>query len=113
MSLREKELVLHKQKDDNSFEYAKKALVVQKEDRSEDRIHKQKLRRDTYILICVLALMIAVIIWYSIAIGKTEIAMEIIKAIVFLGSGGAGGYAVGKIKRPSSGISIDQENSDD
>ena len=40
---------------------------------------------------------------YSLAIGKEGFAMEIIKAVIFLLSGGAGGFAIGKSSHSDTG----------
>ena len=43
-----------------------------------------------------LAVIIIDLLGYSLSLGKDQVVMEVVKAIIFIISGGAGGYAMGQ-----------------
>ncbi len=105
LELKTRELALQKQEDDHGFEFGKVALKAKAEDRNLQREHDLKARIYTYGLVAVLALLIFGVIFYAMFSGNNEIAMEIVKAIVYLAGGGLGGYGAAKAgeSRKSSG----------
>lgn len=96
LELKTKELALQKQEDDHGFEFGKTALKAKAEDRNLQREHDLKVRMYTYGLVGVISLLIFGIIFYAMFSGNKDIAMEIIKAIVYLAGGGLGGYGAAK-----------------
>jgi hypothetical protein len=98
LELRAQELALQKQQDDHGFEFSKKALETQLEDRKLQREHNIHLQRNQYILSGILSVMVVVIIITALFLNKETIAIEMIKAIVFLLAGGIGGYGLSKKK---------------
>jgi len=106
LELRAQELALQKQQNDHSFEFSKKALEAQVTDRNLQRETNKHLQRNQYFLISFLALAIVAVVTYSLHLNKEAIAIEIIKAIVFIFAGGVGGYGLGKNK------DLDSKNSD-
>ncbi|CAN2041636.1 DUF2335 domain-containing protein [Candidatus Magnetomoraceae bacterium gMMP-15] len=96
IELRAKELELDKQKDENTFTYAKSALNMKVEDRKEQMNHFQIVRKMTFNFILILSALIIGLMLYSLHLDKDQIVMEIIKSILFFLTGGAGGYAIGK-----------------
>lgn len=99
LAIKEKELALQKQQDDHGFEFGKTALLAKVEDRKLQREHELKSSKHTYILITALVSIVAAIIFYALYSNNTPIAMEIIKAIVYLAGGGLGGYGMAKANK--------------
>ncbi|MBF0466750.1 MAG: hypothetical protein HQK88_16660 [Nitrospirae bacterium] len=98
LELRAKELDFQKQQDNHNFEFSKKALDAQLEDRKMQRDHNKRRQHSLYYLIGFLALVIAIIVITSLYLNKETIASEIIKSIVYISAGGFGGYGIGKKK---------------
>jgi hypothetical protein len=96
IELRQNELNLKKQEDDHNFEFAKSALQVKATDRDAEREHDRETQKNRFIFITIVILVIASLTGYALAIGKENFAMEIIKAVIFIIGGGAGGFAIGK-----------------
>ena len=92
---KQREIELRKQTDKNQFEYAKLALDAQANDTSEERAHESKQHGRKLIFAGIMAGALIAFLVYSLHTGKDHIVLEILKAIVFLASGGAGGYALG------------------
>lgn len=91
LKLEEKELI-------NNHDIAKITIDKQAIDRNQQREFVKQCRKDTFLFISGISGLIAVLIISALWLGKDQIAMEIIKDIIFLLSGGAGGYAIGKNK---------------
>lgn len=96
LDVRTQEINLQQTTEKQSFEYSKLALDKQAVDRQHHREFVRKCRKDSFFFISGVIAVIGLVIGYSLWLGKDAIAMEIIKAIIFLLSGGAGGYALGK-----------------
>lgn len=79
----------------NNHELAKIAIEKQAIDRNSQREFIRKCRKDSFLFISGIVAAIGLLVGYSLWIGKDQIAMEIIKSVIFLLSGGAGGYAIG------------------
>ena len=80
----------------------KLVAAAKAEDRNLQREHDLKARGYTYGLIGSIVLLISGIIFYAIYSGNKDIAMEIIKAIVYLAGGGLGGYGAAKVGESKS-----------
>lgn len=111
LELKAIELTLQKQQDDHGFEFGKAALLAKIEDRKLQRNHQLSVKKSTYILVTILALIISAIIFYALYSNNSPIAMEIIKAIVYLIGGGLGGYGVAKVSNKSKDSDSDQSDS--
>lgn len=114
LELKAQELALNQQSDKHSFEYAKTALDANMQDREATRKHT--LNSQKTILLFVFAIFVsgAIFLAFTMYSGKDAIAMEIIKATIFLISGGSGGYAIGKSrKKNKSNDSDDEEETGD
>jgi hypothetical protein len=98
LSLKAQELELQKQKDANSFAYAEKALGAQERDRTHERECSRKTRKDLYFLVLGIVVIIAALVGVAMWLGKDQVALEIVKAVIYLLSGGAGGYGLGRAK---------------
>lgn len=102
MEIRVQELTLQKQQDDYGFEYVKMVLAAKVEDRKSTRNHIIKSKIFTYFFATTIILIIVGVIVYAMHSGNEDIAMEIIKAIIYLAGGGLGGYGVAKIRETTS-----------
>ena len=111
LELKAIELALQKQQDDHGFEFGKAALLAKIEDRKLQRNHQLSVKKSTYILVTILALIISSIIFYALYSNNSPIAMEIIKAIVYLTGGSLGGYGVAKAGNKSKDSDADQTDS--
>ncbi len=98
LELRAQELALQKQQDDHGFEFSKKALDAQLEDRKTQRDHNKHMQHSLYYLIGFLSVMVVAIVITSLWLNKEAIAIEIIKAVGYMLAGGFGGYGVSKKK---------------
>ena len=98
LQLRSKELDLQKINDQHSFEFSKTALEKETFDRAEQRKTFRECRKDGFFFISGLALLVTTVVIVAMWLGKDQIALEVLKDIIFLVSGGAGGYAIGKAK---------------
>jgi hypothetical protein len=96
LELRYNELSLKKQEDNNSFEFAKAALSAKTSDRKDERENDLQLQKTRLLFASVITLVITTLIIYALSIGKDNFAMELIKAVIFILSGGVGGFAIGK-----------------
>lgn len=98
--LKEQQLELNKQTDKNSYNFAIANLDATKEDRREQRAAQIKLINSRYLFVGGfvggIILLIAVFLVVAMIMGKDQIAMEVIKAALYLVSGGLGGYALRK-----------------
>jgi len=96
LELKGKQFELEKQKDDHAFEWTKNSLDAQIVDRDKERVFHLQGRRILYIFTTVLSALFIGLLIVALIMNKDQVAMEIIKAVIFISSGGAGGYAVGK-----------------
>ena len=100
LELRAQQLELDKQKDNNALAFGRDALKAQAEDRAHERELGRKTKRDVLWLVGVLAVMIVTVVIVAMCMDKDAIAQEVIKAVIYVGVGGAGGYGVGRAGRP-------------
>ena len=101
LELKSNELNLKKQEDEHSFQFAQQALSAQIEDRKEQRGFHLKTRKLVYIFATIVSVLFIAFLVFTLAMGKDQITMELIKAVIFIATGSVGGYAIGKLRRPS------------
>jgi hypothetical protein len=94
LELRAQELDLQRQQDNHSFAFSQNALKAQLEDRNEQRKYEKSLLKIRVFLVVALFLIIASVILFCLWKDKDTVAMEIIKALVYICSGGLGGYGI-------------------
>lgn len=80
----------------NNHDLAIIAIEKQANDREAQREFVRKCRKDSFLFISGIIGVIGALIFSALYMDKDPIAMEIIKAVLFLTSGGAGGYALAK-----------------
>ena len=95
LELKNKELELQRLNQKNAFEYSHASLRSEAEDRAAQRLFVQKIRRETFVFISVISFAVFGLLGYALSLGKDQIVMEVIRSVIFLLSGGAGGYAIG------------------
>lgn len=102
LELREKEIEQASISLKNSHEFSLASLQAQKEDRSEQRIHEARNTKN--FLWFSLAIIVGLFILFGLAMkyNKDQIVMEIIKAILYIGSGALGGYSWGSKGKKST-----------
>jgi len=93
---RAQEMEIERQKDAHSFEYGRMALEAQERDRKHARECRRGERRDRYILLTVLALILVVLIGAALYLGDNEVARKIVDAIIYLSAGAASGYGIAR-----------------
>ena len=96
---RHQETQLARQKDQNQFEFAQMALKAQAEDFEKNRIHERKQSATNRIFVTGVLLIVFSFLVYALHTGKDSVALEIIKSVVLIAGGGAGGYALGLRKK--------------
>jgi hypothetical protein len=96
LEIKAEQLALQKQENEHGFEFGKVSLKAKVEDRNLHRKYALKTKAYTYTLIGIVVLSVFGIIFYAMYSGNKDIAMEIIKAIVYLLGGGLGGYGIAK-----------------
>lgn len=94
--IRGQELELKKLNDSNSHEYAKAALDANVTDREAERKNNANILKYGYIFGGAVIFLLVILFVFALFLNKDQIVMEILKAIIFIGSGGISGYALGK-----------------
>ena len=102
LSLRSEELVLKKQEDNNAFAYGKEALGKKIDDRKDQRIQQKELRKLSYIFSGFIILLVIALIIVCLSLDKEAIALELVKAIVYVAGGALGGYGFAANKKTKS-----------
>lgn len=92
---KQQQVELESQKDRNEFEFAKMALKAESENLEKSRDHKRKQSAANKVFAAVILLLVLVFLGYALHSGHDHVAVEIIKAAVWMAGGGAGGYALG------------------
>jgi len=104
---RSQEVELERQKDANSFEYGRMALEAQERDRKHARECRRGERRDRYVVLIILSVLVVSLVGCSLYLGDREVARKVVEAVILLSAGAAGGYGVGR--RRSGNRSADEE----
>lgn len=94
LGIRQQELILQQQQSQNSHEYAQMALDAQVKDREQGRNHYQRYRRERLYFAAFIAVLLVGFLVFALHIGKDTIALEVLKALVYLLAGGLGGYSL-------------------
>lgn len=94
--LRGQEIDLRKQNEANSHEYAKAALEANVKDRDAERSCMKDTMKYQYLFAGLVIMFLIILFCIALFLNKDAIVMEIIKAIMFFGAGGVGGYAYAK-----------------
>jgi hypothetical protein len=96
IAIRREELELRRREMDANFRYADHALTVQADDLRDARAHRRQHRRDLWATALTVLLILFGFFGWCLWIGKDGFASELLKAVLYAGTGGAGGFFVGK-----------------
>lgn len=102
LELRARELDLQHQTDSHNYQYATAALEMQAQDRADTRANNYQSKKMTLWFAGGVTFLVVFFLGFALYMGKDLVAMEVIKAIIFLISGGSGGYALGRSKQPTN-----------
>ena len=103
MAVRRDEVRLRKREIEVGFAYAEKALAAQERDLDSARRDQLRGRRDRYLFLTIGLLIVTVFFTVALMMGKDEFATEALKAMLYLATGGTGGYFAGRqARRPRS-----------
>lgn len=86
------------QQDRNNFELAKMSMQATSENNKLLDCHLRKSRRDYMIFSAAILLFILGFCIVAMCLGKEQIALEVVKAGIFISAGGGAGYAIGTKK---------------
>ena len=112
LELRAQELILRKEQEKHNFEFAKEALKAQQADRAQIREQwKAGLKIRGALALGFLVIVLGFCAW-AIRYDKDQLVMEIGKACLFFGAGGASSYSFGKYRGKLEQQSIDQNRND-
>lgn len=92
-------LEIDKQKDANAYKFGMASLDAQAKDRVHERECARAQRKDAQRLIIWLLAIICALVGYAIYLDKDELAIELVKAVIFLTAGGAAGYGLSNNKK--------------
>ena len=95
-----KEMEVAKQQNADAVALDQAALQAQASDRQNQRQFILQYSRNSYTFCLLCGVLIVGLIVGALAMNKDQVAFEIIKAILYLGAGGVGGYAIGKKGKP-------------
>jgi len=95
-SVRREELKLRRREIEAGFSYAEKALAVQERDLDNRRRDQLRGRRDRYLFLIIGLLIVTMFFTVALMMGKDEFATEALKALLYLVTGGTGGYFAGR-----------------
>lgn len=96
LDVRMEELALQKQKDSNSFDFARESLGIKKSDREDQRRHEARQRKATYLFVTAILAIFSMVVCYSLFMGKEAFATEVIKTLAYIFTGGMGGYGIAR-----------------
>ena len=86
---------------ETTHEYSLKFLDAQLLDKQRDRDHQRSMNINGGLLVAFLSLLLAAGICYALYLNKDQLVMEFLKAILFIVTGGLGGYSL-KLVRDKS-----------
>jgi hypothetical protein len=83
---------------ETSHEYSLKLLDAKLLDRQREREHKKSASTTAGILIAFLSLLLTAGICYTLYLNKDQLVLEFLKAILFIATGGVGGYSLKTVR---------------
>lgn len=95
LEIRQQEIAQRDKELEVEYDLAKRSLDAQERDRDRNRNHFSSFLLRRYIFIGVLTFIAILFLGFSLWIGESDIAMEIIKVASYIIAGGLGGYAIG------------------
>jgi len=98
IELKNQQHELEKQRDVNSFEFAKKSLEAQVADRDKQRTYQLVNRRNGMIFATIVCVLLTALIGIALYLNKDQVVQSIIQAILYFATGGTSGYVIGRYK---------------
>lgn len=98
LEIRALEVHLKQQADQNSFVHAGKVLEAQERDRADTRRYKLSAAKQRFVFIVATVIVATLFVGCLAWLGKDQLALEIVRAIVYLSAGGIGGFFYGRHK---------------
>lgn len=92
--LRQQEQVIRKQEIENTHEYSLKLLDAQLADRQRERESSKSHLTTAGYFTTIIVIAIIGGICYALYLNKDQLVIELVKAIIFIVSGGIGGYSL-------------------
>ena len=86
---------------ETTHEYSLKVLDVDLLDRQREREYQKTSNTNAGLLVAFLSLLFAAAICYALYLNKDQLVMEFLKAILFLVTGGVGGYSLKMVRDKS------------
>jgi hypothetical protein len=83
---------------ETGHEYSLKLLDVQLMDKQRDREYLKSTNINSSIVVGFLGVLLAAAFCYALYLNKDQVVMEFLKAVVFLVTGGVGGYSLKAVK---------------
>lgn len=96
--LRQTEQELRKRELEITREYSLKLLEAEFLDRQRDREHQRTTNITAGVLVAFLSLLLSAGICYALHLNKDQLVMEFVKAILFIVTGGVGGYSLKTVR---------------
>jgi hypothetical protein len=96
IAVRRDEMRLRRREMEVGFAYAEKALAAQERDLGNARCEQRRGRRDQYLFLTLGLLIVVGFFAGVLMMGKDQFATEALKAILYLITGGTGGYFAGR-----------------
>ena len=97
LALRKEQMRLREQELGNAHEYSIKAMDASFADRTHERSHSQEQLNTTLRYTLFLFINLVALICYALYLTKDQFVMELVKALIFLLTGGIGGYSLQKL----------------
>ncbi|MCX7049058.1 MAG: hypothetical protein NTX50_26685 [Candidatus Sumerlaeota bacterium] len=91
---------------------AKISVDAQVVDREKSRAFNLRGLRSLLLFAILIIIMFVGLLVAAMAMNKDQVVLEIVKAVVLIGTGGAGGYAVGRYKNPTAASSREPKDSE-
>ncbi len=98
---RQTEQELRKRELETTHEYSVRLLDAEFLDRQREREHQRSTSFNASMLIAFLSLLLAAGICYALYLNKDQLVMEFLKAILFIVTGGVGGYFLKAVRDKS------------
>jgi len=99
MALRGDQARLRRQELEAAYRYAEHALAAQTRDRQDARTERRRARRDRLFAVALTVVGLLAFFVVLLGMGKDTFARETLQAVIYLVTGGAGGYFAGKAQR--------------
>lgn len=103
--LRDRELAIEAQRDAHGFEYGKRAIELQAEDRKNARHWDYQNKRLLFFGVGVCLVIIFGCVGFAMYLNKDDVAKEIVKGLIYVAAGALGGYGAARARNRDRGPS--------